>query len=456
MKNLFKNLRSFLQRSFTRANISKILIIFIVGFTSRYLINEYYNINVFTDYLSSISIIFYTAFSAFIVFVHEIFTFFNLNSNYSTIKHMMGRNIKLKDGLIIDKTHGDFRVYDTTGTHYVDRSHGDCRIYDSSQASSSSNLNNYNRPNSNYNYTNMPNTNFMQESYPTPRYISQHTVRTQVNTTYNNGGITNTNFRPYVLQTAWENGQEVNYFVPVRTPDLHQHPAMQRNNYVNPVELMNPQYSTETIDTTRNDTLSRKGKDPVRRHQITKALQQKHGIPTRSAEERSKMFADLANEKFATKEIKMQANIKEGEKLSFNLQYINDNDVQSVYVKYKNIAKRKFYWNIWEAGRGNYSTYEEFKKNFNPNMSIIKEITQTIKANVSKEIRDLLNTNPLRSDKHKAVYNRDFPKIYNPYEFNRVNHLNAKLNKATVIPKDIIENNNTKLSPKDRVRTTRK
>lgn len=107
---------------------------------------------------------------------------------------------------------------------------------------------------------------------------------------------------------------------------------------------MNPQYSTETIDTTRNDTLSRKGKDPVRRHQITKALQQRHGIPTRTSEERSKMFTDLANDKFATKEIKMQANIKEGEEVSLNLKYTNDKkNVQSVYVKYKDIAKRKFY-----------------------------------------------------------------------------------------------------------------
>jgi hypothetical protein len=130
----------------------------------------------------------------------------------------------------------------------------------------------------------------------------------------------------------------------MRTPDLYQHPAMQRNNYVDPAKIMYPQYSTETVDTTRNDTLSRKGKDPVRRHQITKALQQKHGLTTRNAEERSRMFADVVNNKFETKEIKMRANIKEGEKLSFNFQYIKgENDIQSVCIKYKNIAKRKFY-----------------------------------------------------------------------------------------------------------------
>jgi hypothetical protein len=69
-------------------------------------------------------------------------------------------------------------------------------------------------------------------------------------------------------------------------------------------------------------------------------------------------------------------------------------------------------------------------------MNIIKEIVQTIKADVSKEIRDLINTNPFRTDKHRAVYNRDFPKIHNPNEFNRVNQLNASMNKANTLPKN--------------------
>lgn len=69
-------------------------------------------------------------------------------------------------------------------------------------------------------------------------------------------------------------------------------------------------------------------------------------------------------------------------------------------------------------------------------MNVFKEITRAIKTDVSKEISDLLNTNPLRTDKHRAVYNRDFPKIYNPNEFNRVNQLNATMNKANTLPKN--------------------
>lgn len=75
MKKLFNTIKGFLTKVFTPVNISKIIIIFTVGFVSRYLINEYYNINVFTEYCHLISIGFYSIFSIFIVFIHELFTF---------------------------------------------------------------------------------------------------------------------------------------------------------------------------------------------------------------------------------------------------------------------------------------------------------------------------------------------------------------------------------------------
>jgi len=50
-----------------------------VGILSRYFINEYFNINVFTEYLSIVSIAYYSLFATFIVFTHELFSFFNIN-----------------------------------------------------------------------------------------------------------------------------------------------------------------------------------------------------------------------------------------------------------------------------------------------------------------------------------------------------------------------------------------
>lgn len=79
MKNLFSNLTLCLTKFFTRTNLSKIIVIFSVGIISRYFINEYFSVNVFTEYLSLISITYYSLFATFVVFIHELFSFFNVN-----------------------------------------------------------------------------------------------------------------------------------------------------------------------------------------------------------------------------------------------------------------------------------------------------------------------------------------------------------------------------------------
>jgi hypothetical protein len=70
---LIKNkLAIIVNKLFTKPRISKILIIFIIGFTSRMFINYIYNVNVFIDFINCISIIYYLLFSGIIVLVHEI------------------------------------------------------------------------------------------------------------------------------------------------------------------------------------------------------------------------------------------------------------------------------------------------------------------------------------------------------------------------------------------------
>jgi hypothetical protein len=64
---------------FKPINLSKIIVIFLVGISSRYLINNYFNVNVFIEYSSYISILYYSFFSAFIVFISELFSFYNIN-----------------------------------------------------------------------------------------------------------------------------------------------------------------------------------------------------------------------------------------------------------------------------------------------------------------------------------------------------------------------------------------
>jgi hypothetical protein len=62
-----------------KSNLSKLLIIFIVGFVSRLLVNYFYSINLHLDLLTTVSILYYISMSAFIILVHEFVNYFNLN-----------------------------------------------------------------------------------------------------------------------------------------------------------------------------------------------------------------------------------------------------------------------------------------------------------------------------------------------------------------------------------------
>lgn len=89
---------------FNKINMTKVIIIFTIGFITRILINNIYGINVFLEYLNTISLIYYSLISIFAVFVHEFVTYFNLNilsisSITSTIKYISSNisNIKISN-----------------------------------------------------------------------------------------------------------------------------------------------------------------------------------------------------------------------------------------------------------------------------------------------------------------------------------------------------------------------
>ena len=66
-------------RIFNRKNLTKVFIIFIVGFISRLFIASYFDVNVFLDFTNSISLIYYSFMSFFVVFVHEFVSYFDLS-----------------------------------------------------------------------------------------------------------------------------------------------------------------------------------------------------------------------------------------------------------------------------------------------------------------------------------------------------------------------------------------
>lgn len=68
-----------LGKIFTKPNVNKVIIIFIVGFISIVFIVNIYNINVYFEYLNILSILYYSCMSCFIVVVHELVNYFEFN-----------------------------------------------------------------------------------------------------------------------------------------------------------------------------------------------------------------------------------------------------------------------------------------------------------------------------------------------------------------------------------------
>ena len=63
-----------MNRFLSRLNLTKVFVIFLVGFVSRVGINYYWGINVFMDYLNSISMGYYSIMAIFVVMVNELFS----------------------------------------------------------------------------------------------------------------------------------------------------------------------------------------------------------------------------------------------------------------------------------------------------------------------------------------------------------------------------------------------
>lgn len=66
--------------------------------------------------------------------------------------------------------------------------------------------------------------------------------------------------------------------------------------------------------------------------------------------------------------------------------------LESIYVKYHDIGKRKFFWTVWENDRGRYSSYEEFKRSWDSETKTWKVINKYIKTQIKSEVESLFST----------------------------------------------------------------
>ena len=141
-------------------------------------------------------------------------------------------------------------------------------------------------------------------------------------------------------------------------------------------------------------------------------------------------FVDVVSQPtFKNEDAILYDNPKEGKaKLVAKINNFTDK-VETLTVKYRDQAKCKFYWKIWEQGTGNYSTYEEFQLNFDPHTKIWREIAKVTKSDISSKVKSIMHTNPF-GYKGKAIEVQDIRRLPPSSAEARINDIHSRRNRA--------------------------
>ncbi len=113
----------------------------------------------------------------------------------------------------------------------------------------------------------------------------------------------------------------------------------------------------------------------------------------------------ISSEEFAVR-VNVQGELKLGiERIQ------GESDISKIYLKYKNLSKRKFYWHLWGKNRNGFDSYAEFKRAWDPKTPVMKSIFKEVKADISNEIKKLIETE--RPWETPTIYDRNRANITN-------------------------------------------
>lgn len=490
----------FFNKFFTTANFSKILVIFTVGLLSRYFINEYFNINVFTEYWSMVSVTFYSLFATFVVFIHECFTFFNVNIIPNFIINILNYIFIEPFIYIYSRTWGKypevFQIKSSRSSNIGEFTQNDsysnnlypegtqvsrypsmpstyegyevnsfyARIaqgnpYDSLPVSSERSTANYGESSRAARAQNMPMAEFRD-------YVEEESK--QIMYDYSNREYpaenNNSDNRFFIVDSINQDGRDRSLITPspytidpsqlLRAPQLSNldtpstmtplfgseeqlslKPSQSSIAYTNDTNHASVGFNESPLECSEpvNVNLKRvRGKiEPRRGGQFTK---ERSIAQARIRERIREQFQDAVSQPtFKNKDVILYDNPIEGKaRLVAKINNFSDK-VEALTIKYHDIAKRKFYWKIWERGTGNYSTYEEFKMNFDPQTKIWREIAKTTKSDISSKVRSLMQTNPFGT-RGQSIEVRNIRRLSPSSTEAGINNLHSTRNRARPLP----------------------
>lgn len=91
-----------------------------------------------------------------------------------------------------------------------------------------------------------------------------------------------------------------------------------------------------------------------------------------------------------------------------NIKFLDDKTVEL-----NKSFKRKLYWNLWEKNKDRYSTYADFKANWDTNTDIVREIRKGTSSNFKSKIKDSLGLNNERNSHMSRSVTREAQNLLN-------------------------------------------
>ena len=488
---LIYNISSLWNRNFNRLNLSKVLVIFVVGLVSRVLVNNFWDVNVFVDYLNTISLTYYGMMSIFIVLVNELFSYFDLKllpkismdvfsissirrafvsllslrenkyylvSGETSVKGFVGSKESNTSNVLFAGESSDNNVNrgrgrgkgqgirskgvsgssKGVGGDYIDRDYVDKGLRSKKGVS---NMRSY--------YDNTTKSNTPKSNAP----IIHNSLRSQNVTSGNTGSYVDSvsvvsDTSRYLYIGYQEPGGGILAKTPVisrlTTPSTMSPLFSYRGNSVHDTlhRVSDGDYLTVPIRSSgyKGSYQSVNTGDSVQ--SVVNTIPHISDIPSYPSNEwynldwenrQQCIIREMQNKlnemdvqykqhemEVSPKNKKFIGKVKLGFKyLDTKLNHV-ENKLDSIYVKYHDISKRKFVWTVWEKGRGNYESYQDFKLSWDPNKKVWSEIKSAVKSDLRSEIEKLIHKHdPFKTDKRLDNFLDKRLKSKDKYPFRR-------------------------------------
>lgn len=454
---IFARFAELKDRIFNRETITKVFIIFIFGFASRIIINCIYDINVFIEFTNIISILYYLVFAMFTVLVHEFVSYFNFVIIPSILTDWVIGYLTYINNIFVN-------IWDFIVKYLKERFTDYCDSKDKNWKSKQSNKRvGLRRVKAQDNLREVSNrsknVSVSEKNKKTIGVVSSNNTESNEDNnkkvSIKRGHLSSSSKYFKLDPTTRNSSQGIKFIIGSYDSPSLSNPSTQNNfsfsekldisktkivhtsnqpgdskdngwNYV-PLCLNKP---TSTIEGGRG-SIAKPDDISTARTSMVETNNFKAELEIRKDQVISTLKHEMLNP--YTEEITVPTKDTFG-KLKIGFKYIDTklDKLQTIYIKFHDKGKGKIYWTLWEKYKNEYTSYAEFKKSWDPNTKIWKQIYKDIRINTKDEVMKLIDLKrpfdrPLDSSRRYPIDN-----INNRY--NSVNHSNVR--------KDVINRNN--------------